>query len=194
MSERIDDLLARIDQLERDLETELAQRAAGLRFRLEQGRAVFEEEVRRRHKELRTHVLRYIVGARPLVILSAPVIYSLIVPFALLDLFVTVYQAICFPIYRIEKVDRSKYLVFDRHMLAYLNAVEKFNCLYCSYCNGIVAYVREVAGRTERHWCPIKHARRVMGAHPYYARFAEYGDGDAWPPPRAQQHGGADEH
>lgn len=192
MSERIDDLLSRIDQLERDLETELAQRAAGLRYRLEQGRAVFEEEVRRRHKELRTHVLRYIAGARPLVILSVPVIYSLIVPFALLDLFVTVYQAICFPIYGIEKVERSKYLVFDRHMLAYLNAIEKLNCLYCSYCNGIIAYVREVAGRTERHWCPIKHARRVMGAHPYYARFAEYGDGDAWPPPRAPR-GGADE-
>lgn len=183
MSDRIDDLLDRIDQLERDLETELAQRAAGLRFRLERGRAVFEEEVRRRHRELRTHVLRYIAGARPLVILSAPVIYSLIVPFVLLDLFVTVYQAICFPIYGIEKVQRSKYLIFDRHMLAYLNAVEKLNCLYCSYCNGIVAYVREVAGRTERHWCPIKHARRVMGAHPYYTRFAEYGDGEAWTSP-----------
>lgn len=192
MSDRIDDLLARIDQLEQDLERELALRAAGLRYHLERGRAVFEEEVRRRHKELKTHVLRYLAGARPLVILSAPVIYSLIVPFVLLDLFVTVYQAICFPIYGIEKVERSKYLVFDRHMLAYLNAIEKLNCLYCSYCNGIVAYVREVAGRTERHWCPIKHARRVMGAHPYYTRFAEYGDADAWPPPRAPK-GGADE-
>lgn len=189
MRGRIDDLLDHINQLEQDLETELAQRAAGLRYRLEQGRAVFEEEVRRRHRELRTHVLRYLAGARPLVVLTAPAIYALIVPFALLDLFVTVYQAICFPIYGIEKVERSKYLVFDRHMLAYLNAVEKLNCLYCSYCNGVIAYVREVAGRTERHWCPIKHARRIMGAHPYYTRFADYGDADAWPPPRAPEGG-----
>ena len=63
---------------------------------------------------------------------------------------------------------RRDYFVFDRHHLAYLNAIEKLNCAYCSYANGLVAYVREIAGRTEQFWCPIKHARRAIGAHAHY--------------------------
>ncbi len=89
-----------------------------------------------------------------------------------------VFQAICFPVYGITKVRRSDYFVFDRQYLAYLNALEKFNCAYCSYGNGVVAYVREVASRTEQYWCPIKHARRLVGAHARYAAFADFGDAE----------------
>ena len=64
--------------------------------------------------------------------------------------------------------------------LAYLNAIEKINCAYCSYANGLLAYVREVASRTEEYWCPIKHARRVLGVHPRYGSFVDYGDADAY--------------
>ena len=64
--------------------------------------------------------------------------------------------------------------------LAYLNALEKLNCAYCSYANGVIAFTREVAGRTERYWCPIKHARRVLGAHPHYSEFVDYGDAEAF--------------
>ena len=81
-------------------------------------------------------------------------------------------------------VDRSgvhgrDYLVFDRHHLAYLNAIEKVGCAYCSYANGLAAFFREVAARTEVCWCPIKHARRVLGPHPHYQGFADFGDADA---------------
>jgi hypothetical protein len=31
---------------------------------------------------------------------------------------------------------RSGYLAFDREDLPYLNAIEKFDCFYCSYGNG----------------------------------------------------------
>jgi hypothetical protein len=120
------------------------------------------------------------VNAHPLVVLTAPVIYSLIVPLVLLDLFVTIYQAICFPVYGIPKARRRDYLVFDRSHLAYLNMLEKLNCAYCSYANGLIAYVREIAGRTEQYWCPIKHARRVIGAHPRYALFEDYGDAEGY--------------
>jgi hypothetical protein len=113
-------------------------------------------------------------------IITAPVIYSLIVPFALLDLFVTVYQSICFPVYQIEKVKRGDYLIFDRYHLAYLNTIEKINCAYCSYCNGLLAYVREIGSRTEQYWCPIKHARRVIAAHERYNLYADYGDAGAF--------------
>ncbi|HEX9881575.1 MAG TPA: hypothetical protein VGA65_03620, partial [Hyphomicrobium sp.] len=88
--------------------------------------------------------------ARPLVVLTAPVIYGLIVPLVLLELSVMLYQAICFPAYGIVKVRRRDYLVFDRGQLAYLNALEKLNCAYCSYANGLIAFVREVAARTEQ--------------------------------------------
>ena len=100
-------------------------------------------------------------------------IYSLVVPFALLDLFVTIYQRICFPVYGVARVRRGDYLVFDRAYLAYLNPIEKLNCAYCSYANGLVAYVRETASKAEQYWCPIKHARRVVGAHERYISFAD---------------------
>jgi len=129
-----------------------------------------------RHRAMKTHLLRYVAGARPLIVLTAPVIYALIVPLALLDLFITVYQFVCFPIYGIDKVSRGDYLVFDRRYLAYLNAIEKINCAYCSYANGLIGYVREIAARTEQYWCPIKHARKIVATHPLYGQFAEFGD------------------
>jgi len=55
------------------------------------GQALFEEEVLRRHRELKIRLSTYVLKAPPLVILTAPFIYALIVPFVLLDLFVTVY-------------------------------------------------------------------------------------------------------
>jgi hypothetical protein len=118
--------------------------------------------------------------ARPLVVLTAPVIYGLIVPLVLLELSVMLYQAICFPAYGILKVRRRDYLVFDRGQLAYLNALVKLNCAYCSYANGLIAFVREVAARSEQYWCPIKHARRLIAAHNYYAEFIDYGDAEAY--------------
>jgi len=63
------------------------------------------------------------------VLLSVPLIYSCPVPFFLLDLVVTIYQSVCFPIYGIQKVCRRDYLIFDQGRLAYLNAIEKVGCL-----------------------------------------------------------------
>lgn len=180
MNPRISELVDRIKLLESELDAELAQRSAELRYGMEHGRAAFEEELLRRHRELRQKLLPYILGAKPLVVLTAPVIYVGIVPFLLLDVFVTAYQAVCFPVYGIAKVRRADYLVFDRHHLAYLNALEKLNCAYCSYANGLIAYVREIAARTEQYWCPIKHARRVIGTHARYATFDDYGDGEGY--------------
>ena len=171
-------LTEKIALLQAELDAELAKRRAELRIGLEKGRIAFEEEILRRHRELRTALAPYILNAHPLVILTAPVIYMLIVPLALLDLCVTVYQAVCFPVYKIPKVKRADYFVFDRHHLAYLNALEKLNCAYCSYANGLIAYAREIVARTEQYWCPIKHARRVIGSHARYALFDDYGDGE----------------
>ena len=146
MTPQIAALIEKIRALEGELDAELAKRRAELRIGLEHGRIAFEEELLRRHRELRRKLLPYLLGASPLVILVSPVIYAGIVPLLLLDLFVTVYQAVCFPIYGIPKIKRADYLVFDRHHLAYLNALEKLNCAYCSYANGLIAYAREIVG------------------------------------------------
>jgi hypothetical protein len=180
MTPQIAELMERIHALQGELDAELAKRRAELRVGLEHGRVKFEEELLRRHRELRRKLLPYVFGANPLVILTAPVIYAGIIPFLVLDLFVTVYQAVCFPIYGIAKVKRADYLVFDRYHLAYLNALEKLNCAYCSYANGLIAYTREIAGRTEQYWCPIKHARRVIGTHEHYVLFGDFGDAEVY--------------
>lgn len=180
MNVEVDALVGKIRALEHELEAEFAKQRAGLKFGLERGKVAFEQEVVRRHRELRTNLARYILHARPLVALTSPIIYSLVIPFAIVDLWVSIYQAICFRVYGIPQVPRGRYMVFDRAGLAYLNALEKLNCAYCSYVNGVIAYVREIGSRTEQYWCPIKHARRVLGAHPRYAGFEEYGDGERY--------------
>lgn len=180
MDNPIADLAARIRAMEEELEVRLALARADLRFRVEGGKVEFEQAVLQRHREMKVRLSRYVLGARGLVVLTAPLIYLLVVPLALLDLLVTVYQAACFPVYGIAKVRRGDYLVFDRRYLAYLNPLEKLNCAYCSYANGLIAYVREIAARTEQYWCPIKHARKLLAAHPRYGDFVDFGDVDAY--------------
>jgi hypothetical protein len=178
MTSQLATLMEKMRSVEVEIEAELAKRREELRFRFENSRIVFEDEALRIHRAIKTKASRYLLQANPLVILVAPVIYSLLIPIALLDIFVIVYQLICFPVYKITKVRRRDYLVFDRHQLAYLNIIEKINCAYCSYANGAIAFAREVAARTEVYWCPIKHARRVLGPHPHYQGFADFGDAE----------------
>ena len=184
MSETVRDEIAElagsIRALERQLEAALARRRIELNYKLHDGVVRFEHAILAEHRLVKARLLGYVFGARPAMILTAPAIYALIIPVLLLDLFVAVYQTVCFPVYGIPRVRRSDYVVFDRGLLAYLNAIEKLNCAYCSYANGVFAYVREVASRTEEYWCPIKHARRVLGVHTRYGRFLDYGDADGY--------------
>src|SRR5215831_14597866 len=43
-----------------------------------------------------------------------------------------------------------------------------------------IAYVREVAARTEQYWCPIKHSRVIPTPHGRYHLFFDYGDAEAY--------------
>ncbi len=176
MPSTIDELLARIHSLQDELEDEYRK----AREEFGQRRAQLAEDLLHYQRRYRVGLFRFLGQARPLVALTAPLIYAGWIPFLLLDLFVSVYQAVCFPIYRIPRVRRADYMVFDRADLPYLNLVEKFNCFYCSYGNGVAAYTREVAARTEQYWCPIKHARRIRGAHGRYPQFFDYGDAEAF--------------
>jgi hypothetical protein len=180
MTRKIDDLIEAIRSLEEELQEEFRRRREEFRFTLEARRVRFAEELILQHRRLKVGLGRYLREARPLCVLSAPLIYSGIVPLLLLDLFLSLYQAVCFPVYGIPKARRGDYLVFDRGDLPYLNALERIHCAYCSYANGLAAWFREVAARTEQYWCPIKHARRIRDAHARYPRFFEYGDAESY--------------
>ncbi len=180
MSDRIDNLRARMCELEGELEQEFERQRKVFKYKIESRRVVFERDVHRHHIALKQKLAPYLAEARPLVVLTAPIIYSMIIPFVILDVFITIYQAVCFPVYRIEKARRADYITFDRKHLSYLNGLEKLNCIYCSYGNGLLAYAREIAGRTEKQWCPIKHAKRMEGMHAHYSDFANFGDAEAF--------------
>ena len=180
MNPKISELLARIQQMELEVGQEMRRKRAELQADFEETRVRFEREVLEQQRRFKTGVIAYLLTANLLSVLTAPVIYALFFPILLLDLSITIYQHICFRAYGIPRVKRSDYFVFDRAHLAYLNLIEKINCAYCSYGNGVMAYGREVVARTEQYWCPIKHARKVMAAHPYYTGFVDFGDAQSY--------------
>lgn len=176
MPSPLDDLRMHIAQLERELDAELQRARERWRYRIDAGRVRFDRDIRLAHARLKQGIPRFLRESNPLSVLTAPIIYSLIVPVAILDVWVSAYQLVCFPAYGIARVRRSAYIVIDRHHLAYLNGIEKLNCVFCGYTNGVFAYVREIAGRTEQYWCPIRHAKRMRAPHAHYRDFVEFGD------------------
>ncbi len=176
MDTRIRDLLQQISTLEEDLRTAIHEQEAQVSFTIQGKRVEFERSVHEAHRKLKRNLFQWLVKDRPQNLITGPIIYAMIVPLMLADLCITFYQASCFPIYGIAKVKRGDYIVFDRHRLAYLNLIERFHCEYCAYANGLLAYLGEIISRTELYFCPIKHARKVLGKHAHYAEFLEYGD------------------
>jgi hypothetical protein len=178
MNENIRRILSEISELEEELASVIDEQQERLHYRIEGSRIRFEENLRRIHHELKTGVLPWLRKSELRNIVSAPFIYVMTVPFVMLDVFLFVYQSVCFPLYRIPKVRRSNYVVVDRHHLGYLNVIEKMNCMFCGYVDGLLSYTRQIVSRTEMYWCPIKHARKVLDPHRRYARFTDFGAGE----------------
>lgn len=176
MNDRIQLVLARMAVLEDELRDALHEQETRVLYEIKGKRVEFGEAVRQAHRHLKTGLFPWLFGNRPQNLITGPVIYGMIVPLLILDLSVTLYQALCFPIYRIAKVRRGDYIVLDRHQLEYLNLFEKFHCNYCGYASGLIAYTYEILARTEQYFCPIKHARRILGTHSRYRRFLDYGE------------------
>jgi hypothetical protein len=113
--------------------------------------------------------------------LSAPFIWMMILPLVILDVFMEIYHRICFPLYGIEYVKRSSYIRVDRQKLKYLKFHDKINCMYCGYANGVAQYASEIAARTEKYWCGIKHKPGGDYKEPLYQKkFIKYGDKKAY--------------
>lgn len=180
MTARIEQIAHDIIRLQAELDREIERRRTALGWSLKAGLVHFEQGLVNEHQKLRLSVGRFLARSSLATIATAPIIYSLILPILLLDLWATLYQAICFRAYRIPRVRRADHIHIDRGQLAYLNWVEALNCRYCSYANGVVAYVREIASRTEQYWCPIKHALKISDPHQRYYQFLEYGDAEGY--------------
>ena len=172
----IDDLVQRLVRLEDELERKLEARRAEFQYRIEEKRAVFEKSAIRQHKLIKIGLLTFLRKSPLAALVVAPAVYGLIVPLVFLDLGVHLFQLVCFSAWGMERLKRSDYIIVDRHRLAYLNGIEKLNCAYCGYANGVIAYAREAASRSEQYWCPIKHALRVRSPHQRYRGFIAYGD------------------
>lgn len=138
----------------------------------------FWEKARVYNRSLRIPAWKSIFTPNVRHTLSIPFIYMMVIPTFIFDIFLFIYQQTAFRLYKIPMVRRRNYIVYDRHLLDYLNWFQKFNCLYCSYVNGFLWYAVEVAGRTEAYWCPIKHAKKHNSFHSLQKEFADYWDAD----------------
>jgi hypothetical protein len=180
----LDEILERSRATQHELEQEVDRLLSGKReqfqYQLQRGKVVFDRGMNRLQRRYRTGLWVYIRQAPLSCILSTPVIYGMIIPLLILDLSITVYQHICFRVYGIPRVRRANYITIDRHHLAYLNVIEKLNCVYCGYSNGLIEYCREITARTEQYWCPIKHAHRVMSSHARAQEYFDFGDAEAY--------------
>ena len=175
---KLEQIITEIKQLEQELLQELQKKQDEYLYIIDGKRVKFEAETRRYHRTLATKIHTYFANASITNILTLPIIWFCLVPALFLDIVVSFYHSICFRIYGIPRVRRSDYIVIDHQNLAYLNWIEKVNCVFCSYFNGLIAWVQEIAARTEQYWCPIKHARKLSTIHSRYHKFLAYGDSE----------------
>lgn len=164
-----------MEAIEKELNETIHQQEIQFNYKFKGKKVEFESSIKEAHKKLKVGLINWF-STRPINLITGPIIYSMIVPMIIIDLCISFYQFTCFPIYEIKLVKRSHYISFDRHHLHYLNWIEKFHCTYCAYGAGLLAYITEIVAKTEQYFCPIKHARKVMGTHSRYIKFLEYGN------------------
>jgi hypothetical protein len=182
--ETLDQLIDRLRAVEAQVEAAFAARdaakAAEAGLVIEAGKPCFKADALRRQKAHRKPAGLGAIRTPWPTLLTMPLIYGMALPLMILDLSVSLYQLGCFTAWGVVRVKRSDYVVIDRHRLGYLNLVQKLNCVFCGYGNGVIAYAREITARTEQYWCPIKHALKVKGSHDRYRAFQAYGDAEGY--------------
>jgi hypothetical protein len=115
-------------------------------------------------------IIKWLVGA--------PLVWLMIIPVVISDIFIEIYHRIAFPVYGIAYVKRSQYIrIWDREKLPYLTWYEKLGCMYCGYVNGWLHYASVIAGRTENYFCAVAHLEdRGYVQSEHEKSFAKYGD------------------
>ena len=177
---KVDEILNKMEALEKELVEELRAIEPKLLYTIQDKKVRFNAEVKKQHKLLVRKWFNYVYDSGFMIVLTIPLVWAALIPVLVLDAVICLYQLICFPVYGIPFVKRGEYIVLDRQSLRYLNVLEKVNCSYCAYFNGVMGYVREVAARTEQYWCPIRHARPIKPVHSRYRHFVPFGDAEAY--------------
>ena len=176
MNDKIREILEEIEEMKVKLAKEIDKHENHISYEIKNGYVTFEKEVFAKQKENMKNLFTWLGEVPLLHFLVAPLIYAMVIPAICLDVILFIYQQVVFRVFKFQLIKRSDYMIFDHHYLGYLNAIEKLNCLYCSYFNGLMLYASAIAGRTELYFCPIKHAKKVVAQHPYYDEFLSYGD------------------
>ena len=176
MNSKIREIIEEIEAMKAKLAEEIDKQESHISYEIKDGYVRFEKEVLDKQRENMKNLLSWFREIPILHLLSSPLVYAMIIPAILFDLLLFVYQQIAFRVFKFNFIKRSDYMHFDHHYLGYLNPIEKLNCLYCSYFNGLMLYASAIAGRTELYFCPIKHAKKVVSQHMYYEEFLSYGD------------------
>ena len=103
MSDHIQQLLNMMAELEEELSTALNEQQSSIYFQIKGKRIEFEKSIKQTHLKLKKNFFHWLITDRPQNLITGPIIYSMIIPLAVTDLFVTFYQFTCFPIYGIKK-------------------------------------------------------------------------------------------
>jgi len=180
MNDRIKEMIEEIETMKKKLGDEIVKEEEYINYEIHNGYIEFEKEISDRQKQNMMYLWDWFREIPLIQLLSAPVVYMMIVPAVMLDMMLFVYQNVVSRVFKIKFGKRSDYIVFDRQYQRYLNVIEKLNCVYCAYFNGVMQYASAIAGRTELYFCPIKHAKKIAYTHEYYHAFLPYGDGDEY--------------
>lgn len=176
MRSKINNILKEIEKKKVELKKEYISLMDKYGFTFKWWKIVFNLETKKLHKTFKKSIWDTLFSARIREVLSVPFIWIMLFPALILDLMISIYMHVCFRLYKIPLVKRKDYIVFDRGLLNYLNFIQKVNCIYCSYMNWLFSYAVEIWWRTERYWCPIKHAKKAEWWHEWEKYFADYWD------------------
>ena len=178
MNDKIREIVEEIEAMKVKLGEEIAQQESHISYEIQNGYVKFEKDVLQKQKENMKNLLAWFREVPLVHFLTVPLIYAMVIPAIIFDVILFIYQQVVFRVFKFKLIKRSDYMVFDHQYLEYLNPVEKLNCLYCSYFNGLMQYASAIASRSELYFCPIKHAKKVMYQHEHYQDYLAYGDED----------------
>ena len=162
MNSKINKILKDIEKKREELIKEYYEIKLKYWFKIQNGRIFFNNKIKLFNKNYKRSLWQSFCIVKFRELISAPFIYFVFFPVLFLDITFIIYQQTAFRLYRIPFVKRKDYIIYDRKQLDYLNILQKFNCMYCSYVNWFLAYAVEIVWRTERYWCPIKHAKKTL--------------------------------
>ena len=92
MSRYVDRIVATIHEAEEALSEDVRDQQKRWQYGLHRRRVWFDKEVRHAHKQLKQGIPSFLRHGSVLNLLTTPIIYSLSLPFVLLDVWVSLYQ------------------------------------------------------------------------------------------------------